>query len=352
MSALLKTTYTIVTYNNNKGIKRDIEILTACIQKLGYPIRLEVKPFPVRSHLDILAVSNKAKILKVHWLACTVLRIIKIIYRIWENDFRDIKIFLEILPVQHFFDNSYKVFIPNPEWLDSHDEWKLPFLNLILCKSKQATNAFSKDGLPAHYLGFISIDSHIPNITPNRSRYLHLASSGCQKGTAEILNAWSCHPEWPLLTVLAGKCQLLSASAENVEIITNWISDNDLCLLMQQCGVHVCCSNAEAFGHTIVEGMSCGALVITTDYPPMNELIDNSRGILVTVDTDEVIDMRRGKFVMLNVVAIEQAINLSIAMSDEDFETRCRNARSWFEIERKGFEDRLTKVLRCIQNLV
>jgi glycosyltransferase involved in cell wall biosynthesis len=37
--------------------------------------------------------------------------------------------------------------------------------------------------------------------------------------------------------------------------------------------VHICPSQSEGWGHTINEARAVGALVLTTDYPPMNEFV-------------------------------------------------------------------------------
>lgn len=37
--------------------------------------------------------------------------------------------------------------------------------------------------------------------------------------------------------------------------------------------IHVCASEREGFGHYINEARAAGALVVSTDHPPMNELI-------------------------------------------------------------------------------
>jgi len=256
------------------------------------------------------------------------------------------KIFLERLPLPDLLDSAYKIFVPNPEWLIPQDEWKLELIDVIACKSRDAADTFARCGLPVYYLGFTSEDRSSPDARPDRREYLHIASGGHQKGTAEIIEAWRHHPEWPHLTILAGKSTIVADAAHNLTVVREWCSDEDLRRHMQRCGVHVCCSNSEGFGHTLVEGMSCAALVITTDFPPMNELIDESRGILVRTRSST--PMRHGRFARLERPEIERAVNLSIALDESDYRSRCDHARTWFLRERDLFETRLRELLRSI----
>jgi len=52
-------------------------------------------------------------------------------------------------------------------------------------------------------------------------------------------------------------------------------------------GIHLCPSIVEGFGHYINEGRKLKSLVITSNLPPMNELISNDSGILINCDKIE-----------------------------------------------------------------
>lgn len=337
---------TVIAYENPKGIRRDLEILTACIAKLGFPIRTRVTPPRQPTLIEEIATSRTAAQLRLDRAPLWTMKTLRAALRRQPSKQREVKIFLETLPLPDPLDNSFKIFVPNPEWLIPQDEWKLELMDVIACKSRDAADTFARRALPVHYLGFTSEDCFAPDARPDRREYLHIASGGQQKGTAEIIDAWHHHPEWPHLTILAGISPIAADAAHNLTLIKDWCSDGELRGHMQRCGVHVCCSNSEGFGHTIVEGMSCGALVITTDFPPMNELVDESRGVLVR--TRSATPMRRGRFAQLDRADIERAVNLSIALDESDYRSRCLTARAWFLRERDAFERRLGELLRSI----
>ena len=334
---------TLITYENQKGIRRDIEILTACIARLGFPVETRTRPHRP-TLIDEIATSGTAARLKLSGVPFWATNRLQAAVRWRTPRPRPVKIFLETLPLPELLDGAIKIFVPNPEWLMPQDEWKLGLIDVIACKSNDAVETFARRDLPVYYLGFTSEDRFSPTSTPDRREYLHIASGGYQKGTAEIIETWRRHPEWPHLTILAGKSPIVVEGAHNLTVIREWCSDEDLRRHMQRCGVHVCCSNSEGFGHTIVEAMSCGALVITTDFPPMNELIDESRGVLVRTRSSK--PMRYGRFAQLDRTDIERAVSQSITMEENDYQTRCHAARAWFLQERAAFEARLAELVQ------
>lgn len=80
------------------------------------------------------------------------------------------------------------------------------------------------------------------------------------------------HPiEWPTIN-LQSFCKCAYRELAEFE---------DVRRLQNSHGIHVCVSEREGFGHYINEARAVGALVVTTNHPPMNELITEETGVLV-----------------------------------------------------------------------
>ena len=111
----------------------------------------------------------------------------------------------------------------------------------------------------------------------------------------------------------------------NVRYETDYVPDERLRQLQNECEVHVIPSQAEGYGHVIGEAMACGAVVVTTDAPPMNELVRPDRGMLIRVARSE--PMRRSTRNFIDVGDLEAKLNQVFAMSPERRAELGRNAR-------------------------
>ncbi len=180
-------------------------------------------------------------------------------------------------------------------------------------------------------------------------RCLHLSGQSAVKGTEAVVEAWSRHPEWPELTVVRRARRYGGEEAPplpplpNVRYETDYVPDEQLRQLQNDCEIHVIPSQAEGYGHVIGEAMSCGAVVVTTDAPPMNELVTLDRGVLIRVARSE--PMRRSMRNYIDVADLEAKLNHVFAMSPERRAELGRKARAWYEAQDQRFQKALRAFL-------
>lgn len=234
--------------------------------------------------------------------------------------------------------------IPNQEAFQERFCRFLPEFDAVLCKTRHAVEVFGNLGARVEYLGFTSEDHGDPSVPKDMNRFLHLCS-GKLKGTRAVLEAWQRHPEWPPLTVIQSPkiADIPHAAAPNIDHRVEYVDDKVILELQNGSGVHLCPSEAEGFGHYIVEAMSCGALVVTTDGPPMNELITPERGVLVGHDHAE--PSLFGVRYQVGAAMLEQRIEDVLRMPPDERKRLGENARKWFEDSRRAFAEKLLAVV-------
>lgn len=264
------------------------------------------------------------------------------------SDHADLNIFLQRVYHTLIPTARRNVLIPNPEWLPPQRLWQLMLVDEVWCKTRHAVALLSPHAPRCRYVGFSSPD-RMERAAPAAADggWLHLASAGLQKGTDAVLDAWRAHPGWPFLTVLQHKNAALGSDGPNLRYLSLRIGEDELTALLNRCPVHLCPSQSEGFGHSIVEGLSCGALVLATDAPPMNELVDEARGVLVAAGACERVQC--GERFAVTADAVADAVQRVLAMSPAAIHNRRSAARSWFEKNHAAFIQRLADALAALK---
>lgn len=332
--------FQVVTYGweRHAGLRHDAGLLQQALIQLGQSAALVKRP-TYRTLSWRILLSRKAHAVGADRVVRTGLEALSRAQRRVNRLPNRATLHVQYPSPRHLVNGALQVLVPNPEWFWDQDAWALPFIDVVFCKTRHAVPIFASEGCAAEYIGFTSEDRRVPGIKPDRWQWLHIASNGHQKGTDEIVEAWLKHPDWPQLTVVASKRTVPTPTASNLRVIDEWLEYSELRTLMQRCGVHVCPSNAEGFGHTIVEAMSCGVLVLTTDLEPMNELVDEDRGLLV--DVAETTPMGWARRATFSQEALEAAVERAIGLSDAEYTRRARAAREWYLSNDVAFRRRL-----------
>jgi hypothetical protein len=257
----------------------------------------------------------------------------------------DVNLMLEHMWPQFLHQARRNVLVPNPEWFDRRDVAFLGAAQRVWAKTALAERLFAARGCRAVRIGFDSADRRDPAVT-REQKFLHLAGRSPLKGTARLHALWRRHPEWPLLTIVQDAeavAEPTTAGEANIRVESHFLSDETLRMLQNSHRFHLCTSEAEGWGHYIVEAMSVGAVTLTCDAPPMNELIEPKRGVLLAAHGGA-----RQNLVTLSLfdeASLEAAVSRVLAMSPAACESIGAAARAWFLANKQGFFGRVQHAL-------
>jgi glycosyltransferase involved in cell wall biosynthesis len=320
------------------GLGTDIDVLTRALTRAGCDVSFKGRRHRIPRNRMHSLLMTAGVVMAQRWAALT------------HRPQFDVNFFIESVFPEYLPSGRMNCLFVHPEWFRDENLAHLPRLDFVLCKTPSGVEAFR--GLPVvcRDLAFTSPDRRIPGfVRRGPMRCLHLSGQSAVKGTEAVVEAWSRHPEWPELTVVRRARRYGGEEAPplppfpNVRYETDYVPDDRMLELQNACEVHVIPSQAEGYGHVIGEAMGCGAVVVTTDAPPMNELVRPDRGVLIRVARSE--PMRRSMRNYVDVSDLEAKLNLVFAMSPESRAELGRNARAWYEAQHARFESALRALL-------
>lgn len=313
----------LIAWDNKVGLSTDVNLLACSLRAGGYAV-----------HFSTL---RRGKLRK--WSRPVRLRMRYAWHRLRGDDCYDVNLLLEHVRREDLPFARRNLLIPNPEWCLPKDVELLPRIDGVLVKTCHAKPIFEALGCHTASIGFTSVD-RLDASVPRERTFFHLAGRSTNKGTDRLMALWRRHPEWPLLTVVQSpRTGAPGTAAANIAHRIDYIDDAELKRLQNTNAFHVCCSETEGFGHYIGEAMGVGAVVLTTDAPPMNELVTSGRGVLVAFD--ETGTQNLATTYHFSETALEAAVQRCITMDNAGRDALGRNARAWFEQNDAGFAARL-----------
>lgn len=232
--------------------------------------------------------------------------------------------------------------IPNQERFPKRHLGRLRGIDQILAKSRHAEEVFASLGHKTTYVGFASNDRLLPDVQKDWRRCLHLAGGSTLKGTEDLIELWAAHPEWPVMELVQKAENAPKTVPANVRLHSGYMADDELRQLQNLCGFHLCPSRSEGWGHHIVEGMSCAAIVITTDAPPMNEHLDASSGVLLAHNRTEIRHL--GINFYIDKQGMEFRLNELFAIPVKELEPIGRRARDHMLRQKPACKDLFAKI--------
>jgi glycosyltransferase involved in cell wall biosynthesis len=341
-------------YNGSAGLDKDAYCLGAVLTEAGFSVTQTnillnhskyshiFKPF--LSKLGRLGYLIDRAFYIYHNYAYRITKILK-----WKTKLvpkYDINLFIECVDTSYFEQARKNCFIPNQEWFSIWKHMALKSFDKVLCKTMYAYRLFRDLGIDSEYISFTGIDLSHPELTLDYDACLHIGGKSLLKGTLAVVRVWEKHPEWPVLCVVHRTLTCLSDRElpANIIHISTRLEEAQWIEMQQRYGIRIQPSEAEGFGHVLIEGMALGAVIITTDAPPMNELISLERGQLVAFDRTEALGLGARYFV--DLPDLEQQIMAMLQLNLDERRTLGNKAREWYLQNDTFFKRRIVEVMR------
>lgn len=301
--------------DNSAGLSRDGEIVNNLLLKNGYKTTL------TNSHADVLEFNNRKF---------------------------DINLFLEVVHGKYLRQARVNVIIPNPEWFPKRWLSYRRRFHKVLCKTRHALNIFNSNGFTTEFIGFTSDNRYDGTSFEDKKKvFLHAPGRSQLKSTDQVIKAWENNPDFPTLYLVTSYGNLSERVLEidNIDYTYGYVKENSFIELQNKVMFHVMPSRSEGFGHSIVEPMSTGAILITTDGVPMNELVS---GFAYLCDAKKVGDFNLGPLYTVPPESIAEQVRAVLSASDDELKERSRKARLTFAENHKRFEKLFVESIRSI----
>lgn len=200
----------------------------------------------------------------------------------------EVNIFVEVFNPALLPYAAKNIWLPNPEWTYKTWEPYAKMVDEVWVKTYEAVKIFEQWGVTARYIGWTSIDKVMPekknyykaivpvgknvwrNPKPIVQAYMRIQQTDPSsfKSLPEIhLVYWSQHIQVPPIP---------ESVASKFVIHSEMMKEADYDALLQECGLCICMSAAEGFGHAVNEAMSAGCVLMLSPIEPFREISMNA----------------------------------------------------------------------------
>jgi len=210
----------------------------------------------------------------------------------------EINIFIEVINPSLFSYAGKNIWIPNIEW--TYKTWT-PYLKMvdeIWAKTRESYNILTAYTSNVKYISWTSIDK-VFHEKKNYHKGIVLVGKNIKRNPKPVLQAYLKIKEknshlYALLPELVipynPECiqfYFPSELEDKITLVSKHLTETEYDDLLRECGLAICTSAAEGFGHAVNEAMSSGCNLILSNILPFMEITEN-RGLFIA--TKERID--------------------------------------------------------------
>ena len=269
----------------------------------------------------------------------------------------EVNFFIEVVNPALFLFARKNIWIPNPEW--TYQTWE-PYARMvdeIWVKTREAEKLFSAWSSKVRYVGWTSIDKVMPtqkdfgkaivptgknlwrNPRPIIQVYMAIQRQNPilfhQLPELHIVHVPEAVPLPPLPESLTSKIIL------HAEVMPEKEYDE----LVQQCGLCICMSAAEGFGHAVNESMSTGSILMLSPIEPFMELAPKN-SLWVSELKRIAHPQCMGELMDVDLQSMVETFQYLMNMHPLERDAMSQESRDLYETNHRAFIERITEVIK------
>jgi hypothetical protein len=202
----------------------------------------------------------------------------------------ELNIFLEVVNPCLLTYAGYNVWIPNQEW--TYRTW-IPYISMmdsIWVKTREAEKIFNQYTPNVRYIGWTSIDK-VYEPVKNYGKAMVLVGRNIYRNPKALMKAYYqiqgsdpvLYKNLPELHIPHKKTEVqffVPPEIESKVFLYDTLTESEYDKLLHECGLAICLSNCEGFGHVVNEAMSAGCNLILSQIEPFFEMTEESQDVL------------------------------------------------------------------------
>lgn len=261
----------------------------------------------------------------------------------------EVNFFVEVINPSLFAYAGKNIWIPNPEW--TYHTWE-PYAKMVdevWVKTREAEALFLKWTPNVKYVSWTSIDKGYPTLgSKNPNKGIVPVGTNVWRNPKPVLQAYSRilaqHPEvfpsLPHLTIVhvpdrVPIGEVPAGLKTKITVRSEVVPEEEYKALLQECGLMVCTSAAEGFGHAVNEALSSGCVPILSPIQPFREMVKNALWVsnAKTIDHPQCL----GTLEDVDVDSLADAFIDYTKMSDDDRRSVTMDSRESYEDRHEAF---------------
>ena len=196
----------------------------------------------------------------------------------------ELNFFVEVINPSLFSYAAKNIWIPNPEWTCKTWEPYAKMVDAVWVKTHEAEKLFAEWGVETTYVGWTSIDKVMPE-KKNYWKAIVPVGKNLWRNPKPIVQAYmriqqtdpSSFKTLPEVHVVYSPQHIKlppipESVASKFVMHAEVMKEADYDALLQECGLCICMSAAEGFGHAVNEAMSAGCVLMLSPIEPFREL--------------------------------------------------------------------------------